>query len=365
MNERLLLLILWFAWFHCFGQTPTKRQNTGITENYANIKWQSNKGHNVRIIFYNVENLYDPYNDTTKMDDEFTSMGTRRWTYAKFLEKIFHLSRVFLSIGEWDPPAIVGMCEIENLYVLRKLIYDTPLKCVKYRIIHYDSPDIRGVDVALIYRPEKFNVLYSKSFKVIFPFDSLSHTRDILYVKGTVFKSDTVHLFINHWPSRRGGYKESTPKRNFVAMLLKSKVDSLLSGNHHSNIIIMGDFNDEPGNESLCKILKAKPDSQHFQLTDLINLMAVKTSDWNQGTIKYQGKWSIFDQFIVSGSLFREENGIHTSLEDAHIFTADFLLNDDARFLGSKPNRTYVGPRYNGGFSDHLPIYLDLWKLDN
>lgn len=365
MNKFLFLLILWFAWFHCFGQNLTKRQYTSITRNHANIKWQSKKSQNVRIIFYNVENLYDPYNDTTKLDDEFTSMGARRWTYGKFLEKIFHLSRLILSIGEWDPPAIMGMCEVENLYVLKKLIYDTPLKCVKYRIIHYDSPDIRGVDVALIYRPEKFNVLYSGSFKVKFPFDSLSYTRDILYVKGTVFKSDTVHLFINHWPSRRGGYKESTPKRNFVARLLKSKVDSLLSKNPNSNIIIMGDFNDEPGNESLCEILKAKPDTQNLQSTDLINLMSVKTNDWNQGTIKYQGKWSIFDQFIVSGSLFREQNGIHTSLKDAHIFKTDFLLNDDARFLGSKPNRTYVGPRYNGGFSDHLPIFLDIWKLQD
>src|ERR1039457_6484843 len=240
MNKQILILILWIFCFHVSSQDLTKRQRADITKNPANITIHGKKSHNVRIIFYNVENLYDPYNDTTKLDDEFTSSGTRHWTYGKFLEKLFHLSRVILSAGEWDPPAIVGMCEVENLYVLKKLIYDTPLKCVKYRIIHYDSPDIRGVDVALIYRPDKFKVLTSQSFRVVFPFDSLIHTRDILYVKGTIFTCDTLHLFVNHWPSRRGGYNESTPKRNFVPGLLRSKIDSLFSKNPSFNIVIMG-----------------------------------------------------------------------------------------------------------------------------
>jgi hypothetical protein len=196
----------------------------------------------------------------------------------------------------------------------------------------------------------------------VFPFDSLTHTRDILYVKGTIFENDTVHLFVNHWPSRRGGYNESTPKRNFVAKLLKSKVDSLQTKNPYSNIIIMGDFNDEPGNESLCRILQARSDTHNLKSTELINLMSFKMKDWNEGTIKYQGKWSIFDQFIVSASLLEKHHGIRTSPDDAHIFKAGFLLSDDVRFLGSKPNRTYVGPRYNGGYSDHLPVFLDLWS---
>ena len=362
MSKFFLLHVLSFAFIYCPSQSLTKSQNGTFPENHAIKNLKRESGQNVRIVFYNVENLYDPYNDTTKLDDEFTPMGTRRWTYGKFLEKLFHLSRLILSVGEWDPPAIVGMCEIENLYVLKKLVYDTPLKPFKYKIIHYDSPDIRGVDVALIYRPEKFKVLYSINFKVQFPFDTMSHTRDILYVKGIVFKTDTVHLFINHWPSRRGGYNESTPKKNFVASLLKSKVDSLFEKDPHSNIVIMGDFNDEPGNESLCRILQARTDTP-VRSSELINLMPVKMKDWNQGTIKYQGKWSIFDQFIVSGSLFSSNNRIRASLKDAHIYKADFLLSDDPRFLGAKPDRTYVGPRYNGGFSDHLPVYLDLWKV--
>jgi hypothetical protein len=363
MNKVLLLPIFCFVFFPGVSQILSKRQITGITKNPANVTSPGKKSQNVRIIFYNVENLYDPYNDTTKMDDEFTARGIKRWNYSKFTEKLFHLSRVILAAGEWDPPAIAGMCEIENLYVLRKLVYDTPLKSVKYKIIHYDSPDARGVDVALIYRPEKFRVLSSKNFRVRFPFDTLARTRDILYIKGIIFSSDTIHLFVNHWPSRRGGYKESSPRRNFVAGLLKSKTDSLFMKNPNSNIIIMGDFNDEPGNESLFGILKAKPDSIDPGPTDLINLMYAKMKDWTHGTIKYQGKWSIFDQFIVSGALLSPGNGIHTSVRDAHIFTGEFLLNDDARFLGDKLNRTYVGPRYNGGYSDHLPIFLDLWKV--
>jgi hypothetical protein len=364
MNNAILVLILYFFCSSCFDQTVQKKTGTDSTKNPANITLLRKKSQNVRILFYNVENLYDPYNDTTKLDDEFTSAGQRHWTYGKFHEKIVHLSRLILSIGEWDPPAIVTMAEVENLYVLKKLIYDTPLKNVKYKIIHYDSPDVRGVDVALIYRPDKFKVIYSQAFKVVFPFDSAIRTRDILYVQGTVFKGDTIHLFVNHWPSRRGGYNESTPRRNFVAALLRSKIDSLFRNNPSSNIIIMGDFNDEPGNESLCRILKARPDTAELQTTYLVNLMSVKMKDWNQGTIKYQGKWSIFDQFIVSGSLFYKQNGIHTSFQDAHIFMGAFLLDDDAKFLGGKPNRTYVGPRYNGGYSDHLPVYLDLWGND-
>ncbi|MCX6251703.1 MAG: hypothetical protein NTX61_13240 [Bacteroidetes bacterium] len=340
----------------------TERQRARNSEKYATCNFNIKSGQNVRVVFYNVENLYDPYNDSVKRDDDFTSTGGKRWTYSRFLAKLLHLSKLFISIGEGNPPAIIGMCEVENDYVLQKLIYATPLKNTRYKIIHYDSPDARGVDVAMLYRPDRFRVLASKPVKVRFPFDTNSATRDILYVRGLIFTQDTLHLFINHWPSRRGGYTESTPKRNFVAGLLKFTVDSILQKHTNANILIMGDFNDEPDNESISRILGARADTGDLRPMDLVNLMTFKLKEWNMGTIKYQGKWSIFDQIIISGNLLGKQNSIHSGINDAHIFKGNFLLEDDSRYLGSKLNRTYVGPNYHGGFSDHLPIYLDIWS---
>jgi hypothetical protein len=346
----------------CVGQNLTIRRTESLFEKYANQIKDYKKSQNVRIVFYNVENLYDPYDDTTKMDNEFTSTGTRRWSFSRFQTKLNHLSKTLFAIGEWEPPAIVGLCEVENKYVLNKLIFQTPLKKFKYRIIHHDSPDARGIDVTLLYRPEKFTVLNWKCIQVRFPFDTLTQTRDILMVKGKVFLQDTIILFVNHWPSRRGGYSGSQPRRNFVAGLLRSKIDSIFRMDHNPNIIVMGDFNDEPDKESLSSILDARPLLNNCGSTDLINLMYLKESQWNEGTIKYQGQWSIFDQFIVSGNLVRKSDESKAMFADAHIFKGDFLMEKDDRYLGEKLKRTYTGPRYLGGFSDHLPIYLDLKK---
>ena len=256
--------------------------------------------------------------------------------------------------------SIVGLCEVENRYVLNKLIYQTPLKKFNYRFIHHDSPDSRGIDVILLYRPEKFTVLSSKYFEVHFPFDTGAQTREILMVKGTVFLGDSIILFVNHWPSRRGGYLGSQPRRIFVAGLLRSKIDSIFRIDQHPNIIIMGDFNDEPDKESLVRVLKAMPFKKDGEPDDLVNLMFSGEIRWDEGTLKYQGQWSIFDQFIVSGNLVRISDSTQTILAEAHIFRGDFLTEKDERNMGEKLTRTYAGPRYIGGFSDHLPIYMDL-----
>jgi hypothetical protein len=345
-----------------YSQNMTERQSVDIPEKYAKIKNAYKTGQIVRIVFYNLENLYDPYDDTTTLDDEFTSGGTKRWTYGRFLLKLNHVAKTFLAIGGWEPPAIIGMCELENRYVLNKLIYETPLKRSGYRFIHYESPDARGIDVALLYRPELFRVLYSKNIRIWFPGDTMMHTRDILHVKGVLFEADTVNIFVNHWPSRRGGYRESVPKRLLVAGKLRMQVDSLFQNNPESDIIIMGDFNDEPDNPSICNVLHATRFSPQTRSDSLVNLMIPKMRDRSMGTHKYQGKWAILDQFMVSGSLLLNRKGLKTSPESVHIFNAIFLSDDDERFLGSKPCRTYSGPRYTGGFSDHLPVYLDVWE---
>jgi hypothetical protein len=357
----ILLLFLGLPLFS-FCQHVSEKEGQHANEKYAKTDRNFKMSQNVRIMFYNVENLYDPYDDTTKLDDEFTSSGIKHWSYGKFQAKLFHLAKVILAAGNPDPPVIVGMCEIENRYVLNKLVWQTPLVKFRYRIIHYDSPDARGVDVALIYRTEKFHPLSSSKIRIRFPFDTTILTRDILYVKGIIFSGDTIHVFINHWPSRRGGAAESAPRRNYVAGQLHLKVDSIFTKDTAANIIILGDFNDEPGNESIAGILTGNAPEQRPQRPVLVDLMDGVYRKGKTGTIKYQGKWSVFDQVIVSDALVHSMNGLHASEDDAHIFTAGFLLKDDSRFLGSQPGRTYTGPRYTGGFSDHLPVYLDIWQ---
>lgn len=362
LSRVLIFICLSLSRICLSGQTLPERQETLPTEKYANPNCNGIKSQNVRVVFYNTENLYDPYDDTTKLDNEFTAKGKNRWTFSKFSVKLAHLAKTMMAIGGHDLPALIGLSEIENRYVMNKIIYESPLKKLHYRFIHYESPDARGIDVALLYRPEKFKLISSLAIRIQFPFDTNLRTRDILYVRGILFQEDTLHVFVNHWPSRLGGMIESEVKRKFVASVLKEYVDSILRNNNQSNILIMGDFNDEPDQPSIKEILHSGPVHQDIHPDELVNLMYDQQKDWTHGTIKYQGKWTIIDQFIVSGSMISNETGLCTSPKDARIFQPDFLMEKETTFLGSKPLRTYAGPRYIGGFSDHLPIYLDIWK---
>lgn len=332
------------------------RRNT--CENRANLDSVKTKSQNVSVIFWNVENLYDPYNDTTTLDDEFTSAGAKHWNWTKFSKKLNHVAKTLLAAGEWAPPAIVGLCEIENRYVLNKLIYETPLKPWKYKIVHHDSPDQRGVDVALLYRPGLFKVISDHAFAIRFPFDTSAQTRAILLVKGVFLPDDTIHLLVNHWPSRRGGYLYSQPRRNYVARTLKKLVDSIQLNTPNANILAMGDFNDEPEDESLKKVLGASTTLEKHEPTSLLNLMGIKNQSHPEGTLKYRDQWSTFDQFIISGALMNGISGLQCTHENVRIIKARFLLDEDKTFFGDKLKRTYSGPKYQGGFSDHLPIKL-------
>lgn len=344
------------------SQKATERQNANLTENHAKVDIAIKNSQTVRIIFYNLENLYDPHFDTTKPLKEFTAEGTKKWTFTKFFVKLNHIAKTFISIGGWEPPAVIGICEVENRYVLNKMIFNTPLKKYNYKFIHYESPDTRGIDVALLYRPSLFHVIYSRKISIYLSADSLMHTRDILYVKGVLFKKDTVHFFVNHWPSRLGGFTESMPKRRIVAQTLRSALDSLQHNQPDSRIIIMGDFNDEPDQFAISEILKAESDSKQTTSSGLVDMMLPLMKNKNEGTYKFQGKWAILDQFMVTGNLLMNKSGLQTSIESVHIFHASFLMEEDERFFGKKPFRTYSGPRYIDGFSDHLPIYLDVWR---
>jgi hypothetical protein len=334
------------------------------SENRANLDSIKIKSQNVSIVFWNVENLYDTYDDTTKLDDEFTALGSKHWTWSKFILKLNNLAKTLLAIGEWIAPAIVGLCEVENRYVLNKLIYETPLKTWKYKFIHHESPDLRGVDVALIYRPAIYNILTSRSISIRFPFDTLAQTREILMVNGILLGTDTITIFVNHWPSRRGGYLESQPRRNYVASVLRKLIDSVTQIHPASNIVVMGDFNDEPEDESLKLILGAQTNLIPFHQNKMYNLMGINNQTRMEGTLKYRDQWNTFDQFIVTGALLKGSSGLKADNQDVRIFKSSFLLENDNTYFGEKLNRTYVGPRYHGGFSDHLPIHLKILKTD-
>ncbi|MEI7727268.1 MAG: endonuclease, partial [Bacteroidota bacterium] len=316
-------------------------QEVKLYENRANLDSIQIKSHIVRIIFWNVENLYDPYDDTTKLDDEFTSTGAKHWNWTKFSAKLNHVAKTLIAIGEWAPPALVGMCEVENRYVLNKLIYETPLKTCGYKFIHHESPDLRGVDVALLYRPAVFKVISSQSVTIRFPFDTLAQTREILCVKGVLRNRDTITVFVNHWPSRRGGYLGSQPRRNFVASVLRKMIDSIQRVQPLANILIMGDFNDEPENESLKLVLKAQTENTLHHDTILYNLMGIRNQTRKEGTLKYRDQWSTFDQFVVSGALLNGSSGLEAGTGNVRIFRSSFLLEEDNTYFGEKLNRTY------------------------
>ncbi len=309
----------------------------------------------MRVMFYNVENMFDPRDDSITSDEEYQPTGMRGWTSSRLKQKQINISKVILAVGGWDPPDLVGVCEVENFSVLYGLTNYTPLKNFGYRIIHFDSPDPRGIDVALLYRTEKFRVLQSKPIRIRFPFDTTSRTRDILFVKGIACKRDTINIFVNHWPSKFGGAMATIPKRNYVASVMRRLSDSLLAVNPDANILIMGDLNESPYEEGVSKVLRAKMDSVNLQPDDLYNLLAGAGLAWNRGTIKFHETWDAIDHMIVSRPLLA-----HTSPHGLHIFEAPFLFQDDEAWFGKKPFRTYYGAKYIGGFSDHLPVYMDL-----
>jgi hypothetical protein len=319
----------------------------------------------MRIMFYNTENLFDCVNDSLKNDEQFLPDGDKHWTPRKYNEKLSNICKVVIAVGGWEPPEIIGFCEVENRYVLEDILMKTPLSNLDYEIVHHESPDRRGIDVALFYRKSKFKVIYDEAIRVVFPFDANKPTRDILYVKGETYKGDTLHIYVNHWPSRWGGQMETEPKRMYVASVLKKHTDSLFKLNRNANIIIMGDLNDHIDNISITETLEARHDYDNVKSGKLYNLSNYLEEEKGKGTHKHQGEWGVLDHIIVSGGLLLGSSGAKCSKEDAEIFDADFLLEKDDKHVGYRPFRTYIGFKFHGGFSDHMPIYLDLHKKKN
>jgi len=309
-----------------------------------------------RIGFYNVENLFDLEDNPDKIDEYFTPAGETNWNQERYTKKINDLARV---IEAMQYPAILGVCEVENLSVCQDFCEETSLSSKGYGVVHFESPDKRGIDNAFLYHKKAFRVISSNNIRIHFPEGYLEEedytTRDIIHVTGVFHKKDTFHFFVNHWPSRRGGLEASEPKRTFVAKQIRKEIDAIYTKNPKANIVLMGDFNDEPTNKSVEEVLGATMDNSTCQSTGLYNLMSNLDKE-GKGSYNYRGNWNMLDQIIVSCDL--ANGNTRYSFSEPVIFKAEWMIYKDKKY-GDKPNRTYGGPNYYGGFSDHFPVYVD------
>lgn len=313
--------------------------------------------------FYNVENLFDTLDHPTTFDEEFTPAGTRRWDGAKYREKLRNIARVVAEMGTDitpDGPALLGVAEVENRQVLEDLAQETAIAQRNYQIVHYDSPDRRGIDVALLYQPKYFEPLGSRSIPVpmVGRGGDTIYTRNILYVAG-LLDGDTLHLLVNHWPSRRGGESATRPLRNAVAKVCRALKDSLVAQRPLAKVILMGDLNDDPTSPSVSKVLLAKPTKKQLRRGDFYN-------PWYEyyrkgiGTLAYQDAWSLFDQIILTEGLVNP-HGAGYRYHKTRVFNPAYLVQKTGQFKGY-PFRTFDFDNYIGGYSDHFPVCIYLLK---
>lgn len=300
-----------------------------------------------RVMFYNVENLFDTKDDPLKNDNGFLPDAIRKWNYYRYKNKLNNIARVIIASGGANVPDLVGLCEVENDTCMRDLIKYSPLREAGYRYVMTNSPDERGIDVALLYQRGSFKLIDNRNIHV--PLEQLkkSPTRDILHVSGKVWSGDTLDVLVCHYPSRTGGKKRSEPYRLLASSILQSTIDSIKNIREHAYVIVMGDFNDSP---------QSRPMVQLNEI-GLRNLMVDNKSG---GTYRYREQWETIDQILVSENILSSRSPIHTSVDHATILNYPYLLVEDDKYGGDKPFRTYYGMKYQGGYSDHLPVVLNL-----
>ncbi len=297
----------------------------------------------------NCENLFDTVHDSLKNDMEYLPESKYHWTNTRYWDKLNHVAQEIIALGgenqqdkepsQWQLPDFVAMCEVENDSVMVALTKRSLLRPAGYEYLMTNSPDERGIDVALVYSPASFRPVRSYSIRIK-QLPDTRPTRDILYASGVLVSDDTLHVFVVHAPSRRGGEEASRPYRLQVASQLSAAVDSIYALNPNAHIMVTGDFNDYSDSPALESLY------QH-RLTN-ISADAVG-SNGAKGTYRYRGEWRSLDQMLCSPSLVARK-------EDCRIGDLKFLLEEDEKYGGVKPFRTYLGPKYNGGYSDHLPL---------
>ncbi|MCF6365151.1 MAG: endonuclease/exonuclease/phosphatase family protein [Bacteroidales bacterium] len=311
--------------------------------------------------FYNLENLFDTIDSPDTYDYEFLPSGKKVWTGERYYKKLNKMADVISQIGDEvikGGPHILGVSEIENRSVLEDLIKMPQLKSSNYGIIHYDSPDERGIDVGLIYRKDYFKILHTSSHVLKFSFDSTDETRAQLVVTG-IYDGDTLNFIVNHWPSRGGGQKISEPKRNAAGDLSRLLVDSILFLDTDAKIIVMGDLNDNPDNESVKKHLFSNRHINKLKPGELFNPY-YNVYKRGVGTTAYRDAWSLFDQLIISQGLISEDRSSFVYWK-TNIFRKKFIISTEGRYKGY-PKRTFSFDLFQNGYSDHFPVYLFLIK---
>ncbi len=304
------------------------------------------------IAFYNLENLYDTVDDPETLDDDFTPNGSKKWSNKRYKKKLYKLAKTLSEVGTNatnNPPVLIGVAEVENKTVIEDLLDTEPLRDHDYSYVHYDSPDERGIDCALIYHKSNFEVLHAEPITLlVFEKDGRRDaTRDILYVEGHL-NDEEVHIFVNHWPSRREGGEKTSYKRIKAAETLLDFMADIETRTKNPNYIVMGDFNDGPASDSVKTLVGSE---------NLYNPME-KLLTPERGSANYRRTWMLFDQIMVSHSFLNFEKRTH-SFAHANIFDERFLTEFEGRYKGT-PFRTYVGNRYMGGYSDHFPVYIQL-----
>lgn len=308
----------------------------------------SEKSNLYNIGFYNLENLFDTKDDKRTLDDDFTEHSNKKWNEKRFRKKISNLGKVISKIGldkNGFPPILLGVAEVENSVVLDSLIQSKHLKKRDYGYVHFDSPDERGIDTALLYR-KKYVEILSKEAHTLYITNELGerdYTRDILHINAKLEDHD-IHILINHWPSRRRGTEETSQKRVAAASKNLEIINAIISEDSNARIVVMGDFNDDPHSESV------KTLTSDF----LYNPMEVLLSNY-EGSLSYRDHWHLFDQIIISHN-FLQGAPNPFQFKSAHIYNPREIKERKERFK-HLPLRTFLGKKYLGGFSDHFPVY--------
>jgi len=311
------------------------------------------------VVSYNVENLFDTINSPGFDDDAFTPSGEKAWTYDRYQKKLNDLSRVILTLPGKELPALIGLAEVETSGVLEDLIQVRGLRKGEYAFVHEDGQDPRGIECALLYRPDLFKYKSHEYVPIEDPVDPDYLYRGILHVHGKGPDGSSLHIFVNHWKSRSGGVLETERQRMFSAITLRKQVDMLMARESDFKVIIMGDFNDEPTNRSISQGLSAQNKRRNVQMGEQYNLFYDLHNMKGAGTYNYQGNWNMLDQIIVSYSLLNQERGLRTGFESGRILQEAWMLYSSEKYGESLPSATYGGPEYYGGPSDHLPIYVE------
>lgn len=310
----------------------------------------------LRIAFYNVENLFDTEDNPQKIDEDFLPDGKYEWTPDKYQVKLKNLARAIKGMN----PDVIGLAEIENRKVLQDLV-DHPLIANKgYQIVHEESPDQRGIDVALLYRREAFKYQDHTAQRVDFPLERSYKSRDFLVVSGQVAQGHNLYFIVNHWPSRRGGTEESEPRRLHVASQVRTIVDKLQAREEHAKIVLMGDFNDDGANKSISQVLGAKMDWGQVRDNDLLNVMSQLTQKEDKGTLTYRGNWNLFDQFIISSDLASPGGKVSYVAESAEIYNPAWLQVGFGKGALAPRRAIFRGEFQPEGFSDHFPVVMNL-----